>query len=60
MEYVGNDERWGGLGVKAGAPPAGQEVSVNGGVEETGEGVPVHQGVNLELGLFVHGVARLR
>lgn len=59
MAYVGNDERWRGLGVEAGAPPAVQEVSVNGGVEETGEGVPVHQGVDLELGLLVHHVARL-
>lgn len=49
----------GGLGVEAGAPPVGQEVSVKGGVEETGEGVAVHQGVNLELGLLVHQVAGL-
>lgn len=49
--------RRGGLGVEAGAPPAGQEVSVNGGVQETGEGVPVHQGVDLELGLLVHQIA---
>lgn len=48
-----------GLGVEAGAPPVGQEVSVNGGVEETGEGVTVHQGVNLELGLLIHQVAGL-
>lgn len=49
----------GGLGVEAGAPPVGQELSVKGGVEETGEGVAVHQGVNLELGLLVHQVAGL-
>lgn len=49
----------GALGVEAGAPPVGQEVSVKGGVEETGEGVAVHQGVNLELGLLVHQVAGL-
>lgn len=60
----GDEERaWrrgrGGLGVEAGAPPVGQEVSVKGGVEETGEGVAVHQGVNLELGLLVHQVAGL-
>lgn len=48
-----------GLGVEAGASPVGQEVSVKGGVEETGEGVTVHQGVNLELGLLVHQVAGL-
>lgn len=48
------------LGVEAGAPPVGQEVSVNGGVEETGEGVAVHQGVDLELGLLIHQVAGLR
>lgn len=48
-----------GLGVEAGAPPAGQEVSVNGGVEEPGKGVAVHQGVDLELGLLVHHVAGL-
>lgn len=52
--------RWRALGVEAGAPPVGQEVSVNGGVEETGEGVAVHQGVDLELGLLVHQVAGLR
>lgn len=50
----------GSLGVEAGAPPVGQEVSVNGGVEETWEGVAVHQGVDLELGLLVHQVAGLR
>ena len=50
----------GGLGLQAGAPLVGQEVSVNGGVEETGEGVAVHQGVDLELGLLVHQVAGLR
>lgn len=48
-----------GLGVEAGASPVGQEVSVKGGVEETGEGVTVHEGVNLELGLLVHQVAGL-
>ena len=60
---VGARWQWGrsggGLGVEAGAPPAGQEVSVNGGVEETGKGVAVHQGVNLELGLLVDQVAGL-
>ncbi len=58
--YDGNEGgRW-GLGVEAGTPPVGQEVSVNGGVEETGEGVAVHQGVDLELGLLIHQVAGLR
>lgn len=51
--------RSGGLGVEAGAPPAGQEVSVNRGVEETGVGVAVHQRVDLELGLLVHQAAGL-
>lgn len=60
LAFDGDDGGWRGLGVEAGAPPAGQEVSVNRGVEETGEGVPVHQGVDLELGLLVHQVARLR
>lgn len=55
MEVAG----W-GLGVEAGAPPVGQEVSVNGGVEETGEGVAVHQRVDLKLGLLVHQVAGFR
>lgn len=50
----------GALGVEAGAPPVGEEVSVNGGVEETGEGIAVHQGVDLELGLLVHQAAGLR
>lgn len=49
----------GGLRVEAGASPVGQEVSVKGGVEEAGEGVAVHQGVDLELGLLVHQVAGL-
>ena len=52
--------RWPCLGVQAGAPPGGQELSVNGGVEEAGEGVPVHQRVDLQLGLLVHEVAGLR
>lgn len=57
---MGDDGEWRGLGVEAGAPLAGQEVSVNGGVEKTGKGVAVHQGVDLELGLFIHQVAGLR
>lgn len=50
----------GALGVEAEAPPGGQVVSVNGGVEESREGVAVHQGVDLELGLLVHQAAGLR
>lgn len=60
MAYDGDEGGRRGLGVEAGAPPVGQEVSVNGGVEETGEGVAVHQGVDLKLGLLVHQVAGLR
>lgn len=47
------------LGVEASAPPAGQEVSVNRGVEEPREGVTVHEGVDLQLGLLVHQVTGL-
>lgn len=47
------------LGVKASAPPVGQEVSVNRRVEETGEGVAVHQRVDLKLGFFIHRVTGL-
>ena len=47
------------LNVQAGASPAVQQVSVDGAVEEAGEGVAVHQGVDLELGLLVHQVAGL-
>lgn len=60
MAYDGDEGRWRSLGVEAGTPPVGEEVSVNGGVEETGEGVAVHQGVDLELGLLIHQVAGLR
>lgn len=56
----GEEGAAGALGVEAEAPPGGQVVSVNGGVEEAREGVAVHQGVDLELGLFVHQVAGLR
>lgn len=59
LAFEGDEGLWRGLGVEASTPPVGKEVSVNRGVEETGEGVAVHQGVDLELGLLVHQVAGL-
>lgn len=48
------------LGVQAGASLALEKVPVNGGVEEAGEGVPVHERVDLQLGLLIHEPAGLR
>lgn len=47
------------LGVKAGGSPVLEKVPVKGGVEEAREGVPVHQSVDLQLGLLVHQLAGL-